>query len=491
MTFYDNTFEREFTSSTLELEKSFLEKDHLKAISYLRFLTNSYCNINYKMADDRLEEITQQISNDLLGETIIESSKSDVVAFYDGYGYIDRVLSRIYMDAFVKLGYQVIRIVHINAPDLQEIKEFCVEKKVRLRIIPKSPILERMKHLQQIIKETAPRHLFFQGGPWDVCGVGVFSTVKGDVTRYFIDAADHLFWLGKCAADYFIGFRGWSYNVEKQLRNIPPEKTMVLPYYPNKRTQYPYAGMPFDTEKYEYVFSGGTPYKIEGSNTYQEIVEYILMNYPQLKFVYAGTEPKRKATNSVLEYLEKTYPGQFFHVDNRDDLDEVLWRAKLYLGTFPIAGGLMTQYAVKNKCIPLCLSQAKNSIMDAATMLLHPEKANFVFYEKEELLAELDRLLSDCTYYETVKNSDLSGQLISEEEFAEELQRAMTEHTTKFEYMKKEFPLELDEFLETYRNRATYEMFCEMIYKSHNDWVKQKYPEIMAEMDAKEEKQEQ
>lgn len=482
-------FEKEFAESMLELEKSFLKKDHLKVISYLRFLANSYCNINYKMVDDRLEEITQQISYDLLGETFIEKSKSGVVAFYDGYGYIDRVLSRIYIDALVHLGYQVIRIVHINAPDLQEIKGFCEQKKVCLRIIPKSPILERMKHLQQIIKETAPRHLFFQGGPWDVCGVGVFSTVKGDVTRYLIDAADHLFWLGKCAADYFIGFRGWSYNVEKQLRNIPSEKTIVLPYYPNKRMQYPYAGMPFDTEKYEYIFSGGTPYKIEGSDIYQKVVEYILTNYPQLKFVYAGTEPKRKATNSILEYLEKTYPGQFFHVDNRDDLDEVLRRAKLYLGTFPIAGGLMTQYAVKNRCIPLCLSQAKNSIMDAGTMLLHPEKANFVFYEKAELLAELDRLLLDRAYYETVKNSDLSDQLISEEEFTAELQRAMTEHTTKYEYMKEEFPLDLDEFLEIYKNRATYEMFCEMVYKSHNDWVKQKYPEIIVEMDAKKEKQ--
>lgn len=483
---YQN-FEREFSDSMIELEKAFQERNHLKTISYLRFLARSYYMINYKMADDRLEEITQQISFDFLGETAITDSNSNTVAFYDGFGQIDYVLAKIYIDALAQLGYETVWIIHGNAPCLEEIQQYCKEKgNVSFRIVPVSPILERMRHLQAIIKDISPKHLFFQAAPFDICGAGVFSTVKGDVTRYLVDMSDHTFWLGKRAADYFIGFRNWSYNVENQLRGISSEQLIILPYYPNSRARYAFDGMPFDTDRYEYIFSGGNPYKIEGDNTYQELVEHILINYPKLKFVYAtydGSGFKKQFRHPLLKYLERRYPGQFFRVPVRKDLDEVFKRAKLYLGTYPISGGLMTQYAVVNHCIPLCLEKEPGSIMDPRTFLLQPDKAEFVFDNKEALLTVLDKFLSDEQHLAQAR-SKLAGQVISEKEFTEELQCVLTEHQTKFK--GKDMPIILDRFLATYRRRADYKMFCDTIYNSHNDWIKQKYPEIIERMGCKE-----
>lgn len=478
MEFSYHNFVKEFSDSMIELEKAFQERDYLKAISYLRFLARGYYMINYKMADDRMEEITQQISLDLLGKTMITQSNPDTVVFYYGHGRLDRDLGRVYIDALNQLGYRIVWIVHFNAKGLEEIRQYCEGKKnILLRIVPKSPLLERMQHLQKIIREVAPRHLFFHGHPWDICGIGVFSTVKGDATRYLIDLTDHAFWLGKCAADYFIGSRNWGYNVEKHLRGINPEQLIMLPFYPNSRAQYPYAGMPFDEEKHEFIFSGGLPYKIEGDSAYQEMVEYILMNHTEIKFVFAGN-----GTNSILEHLKEKYPNQFFHISERRDLDEVLKHAKLYLGTYPITGGLMVQYPVVNNCVPLCLVEESGSIMmDPRSFLLQPDKVEFVYGSKEALLTALDRFLSNEQLLEKARDK-LAGQVISEKEFTEELNRVLTEHQTKFK--GQDMPINLDRFLEIYRRRADYKMFCEIIYESHNDWIKQKYPVIMEEMDA-------
>ena len=479
MEFSYKTFEDEFVSSMAELEQAFRAKDHLKTISYLRFLAKSYYVLNCKFKDDRLEEITREISLDLLGETKIANNKDETVAFYDGFGLAERGLADIYVSALVKLGYRVTWIMHFNAPNLETLqKRYMSNENVFFRIIPKSPILERMQHLQRIIQEIAPHHLFFYSSPWDICGIGSISTVTGDVTRYLIDLTDHAFWLGKCSADYFIGFRNWSYNVEKQLRGISSEQLIILPYYPYSRTQYPYEGMPFDTEKYEFIFSGGGPYKIEGDSSYQEMVEYILTNHPEIKFVFAGN-----GTNPILKYLKETYPDQFFKINERKDLDEVLKHAKLYLGTYPIGGALMTQYAIENKCIPLCLALNPNSIGgDPKTFLLKPDKAHFVFYKKEELLSEVDKLLIDNEHYNKM-HANLSGQVISEKEFTEELQRVLTEHQTKFK--KQDMPVNLDRFLAVYKQRADYKIFCELIRDSHNDWIKRKYLEIIEKMEAK------
>lgn len=472
-------FEAAFADGMRELEQAVREREYLKAIQYLRFLAMGYYQTNDRLADDQMEEITEQISRDILGETTVTGSNPKTVVFYDGFGHIDFVLGKIYIDALDQLGYQTTWVIHINAPSLEAIRKYCeVKNSVTLRIIPKSPILERMRHLQDLIRELAPRHLFFHGTPWDICGLSVFSTVTGDTTRYLIDLTDHAFWLGKCAADCFIAFRNVGYQVETQLRGIAPEKIMILPYYPNQRKQYPYAGLPFDEAQHKFIFSGGNPYKLEGDDTYREMVEYILSHYPEIKFVYAGVATRQEQPHPLLAYLENKYPGQFFHVDVRQDLDEVLQRAKLYLGTYPVLGGLMTQYAVQNRCIPLCLSSKEGPIMDPKTLVLRPEDVQFVFHRKEDLLAELDRLLTDEQHYREMRDS-LVGQVITPEEFAEELGQVMTEHRTKFR--KTDESVDLTDFLEIYKKRANRAMFCKIIRESRNEYIQQKYSEIMSE----------
>lgn len=469
MKFSYDSYRKEFDRRMRELEKAFKKGDVLKTVCYIKYLSWFYYSINYKFADDRLEQITKEISQKYLSETVIEKSRKGTVLFYDNFGVVERGLANIYVKALEKLGYSIVWVLYSYAPELKDIQDKYKDRdKITFRIIPKKTILERMKILQELIKEIAPEHIFIYTTPEDADGIGVISTVKGDVNRYLIDLTDHAFWLGKCAVDWVIGFRNFGYNVAVQYRGIAADQMILLPYYPEPRDGYAFEGLPFDTEKQEFIFSGGSPYKIENSSIYKEMVQYILKKYVNMRFVFAGN-----GTNSILEDLRSQFPDRFFHIEERRDLDEILKRAKFYLSTYPISGGLMIQYALQNRCIPLTLCDEKDGESDPKTWLLNPEKVNFVFYKKEDIFIEIDCLLQEEQYYLEKKNN-AGIQVISEDDFRAQLGRALTEKKTMFSGKLQD--INIDRFLDIYKKNATYEKYCRIIYESRNKWVYKRHP---------------
>lgn len=465
-------FEKEFRLRTKELIKAYDKGDLLKTISYLKYLSNFYYLINYKLTDDQLEDLTSGVSYQLLGETVIDCCRKKTVLFYDNFGLAVRGLANIYVKALDRLGYHVFWVLYEYAPELEKLKEMYHDyKNVEFLIIPNVDIINRMRLLQRMILDIRPEHIFVYTTPEDVAGVGVMSTLSGDTDRYLIDLTDHAFWLGKCAVDYVIGFRNYGFNIAAQGRGIDPDRICLLPYYPDRGKPKKFQGMPFDTDRHEFVFSGGSIYKIEGDSTYERIVDYILKNYPQMYFVYAGNGKSRK-----LAVLKKNYPDRFFHIRERDDLDEVLAKAKFFLATIPVSGGLMVQYALMNQCIPMSYCTEQGGLSDPHTFLLYPEKIKFVFYKEKQLTDEIDRILTDKSYYLYAKQQ-IDGQVITEKEFTDELLNVLENKKTKFAKVKKSFCM--DKFLESYKNRADFKQYADIIYHSHNKWVWKKHPFII------------
>lgn len=474
MKFTYRLYKREFINRMKDLEEAFEEQNVFKTVCYLRFLSHFCYSINYTFSNDRLEEITQEISLKYLGNTKIENAKEDTVVFYDGFGLLERGLANIYVNALEKLGYKVVWILYSHAPEIDDIlKKYKKRENISFFIISNSTILERMKELRDKIKEISPEYLFVYTMPDDVCGVGTISTITGKIERYLIDLTDHAFWLGKCAADWFIEFRNYGYNIGMRYRKILSDRMVILPYYPAGRKEYAFEGVPFDGNEFEFVFSGGSPYKIEGKTTYEEIVRYILQTYKDIKFVFASNN-----TNEIIKKLCKDFPNRFFHIGERKDLDAVLQRAKFYLSTYPISGALMTQYALQNQCIPITLSDEMMGVADPTTWMLEPQKVNFVFYKKEDVLLEIDRLMSSESYY-LKRKTELENQIISEEEFIRQL-NCLLKHK-KTEFVKTRQDIDMKKFLEVYRDNATYKKYCEMIYNSRNKWIYRKHPFIILE----------
>ena len=188
-------------------------------------------------------------------------------------------------------------------------------------------------------------------------------------------------------------------------------------------------------------------------------------------FVYASNGKSR-----ILGILKKKYPKRFFHIRERDDLDEILKRAKFFLATVPVSGGLMVQYALQNQCIPLSLCMERGGLSDPHVWLLQPEKIEFVFYQEKELLNEIDKLLTDASYYVHAKEK-LQGQVITEKAFREQLRSIL--ETKKTEFEKTGMEIQMDKFLESYQNRADFQQYASIIYHSHNQWVWKKHPFVV------------
>lgn len=467
---YDK-IEKELKYRIKELNRAYRNKNMIKALSYLRFLSYFLWQTNYQMTCDEVEEMTVRVAYDVLGITYVDRTEKCTVFFYDIFGLCDRGLAIIYLDALLELGYHISYVTYEGTPMCTKFAEhYGTNNDISCIVIPRLNIIDRMKKIQEIIKELQPSILFLYTMPDDVAGVGVFSTIKGNCKRYLIDLTDHEYWLGKCAVDYIIGFRNYGYNIAAQYRKVPQERILLLPYYPAGREQYMFEGLPF-CEEHKFIFSGGALYKIQGgNNAYIDIVDYILSNYKDVFFVYAGG-----GIDETLNKMKEKYPTRFFQIGERRDLEQIMKRAYFYLSTYPITGGLMTQYACKYNCLPLTLCDGEKELVHPRTYLQNPDKINFVFYNKEDLCREIDKLMVDKDYYESAK-VNLQSHNISEKEFVEGLGNILQNQESK--YIGRIEEIDLSNFLRSYRNRTTYERYCELIYNSHNKYLHKHYPLI-------------
>ncbi|MCI8324767.1 MAG: hypothetical protein HFI54_14220 [Lachnospiraceae bacterium] len=469
---YDN-LAKDFAKRETELRRAYRNKDYVQTLSYLRFLSHLYWESNYKMTSDTVEEITAKTAYQILGDTTIENADKHRVCFYDFFGLYDRGLAMIYLHALIGLGYYVDYIIYEFVPMQYKFQEiFGNNQSVCCKVIPRCGIVDRMRILQKYLKESSASSFFFYSVPDDVAGAGFFSTIKGKCLRYLIDLTDHAYWLGKCAADYIVGFRNYGYNIALQYRKIDSEKLLILPFYPDSREMYAFEGLPFDDRKRRFVFSGGSIYKIDGAtnNLYEEIVRHILDQDSNMCFVYAGN-----GKSEILDRIKQGYPDRFYQIDERKDLDALLQRAYIYLSTYPLGGGVLTQFACKNGCIPITFCDEPNGITDPKTYLINPDKVHFSFYRKEDLFSEIDKLIHDNQYYDEAKKN-LKDLVITEEEFQEQLQCILLRQRTKYQGIYES--LNMTKFLDIYKKRFDYDRYSETICKSRNKYLYKHYPLI-------------
>lgn len=126
-------------------------------------------------------------------------------------------------------------------------------------------------------------------------------------------------------------------------------------------------------------------------------------------------------------------------------------KARFYLSTYPALGGLMTLFALKYQCIPLTLCCENNRASNPKTLVLHPEAVEFTFYNKKTLFEEIDRIMNDAAYYKNAKRK-LEGQIITRDEFIEQLSMIMDVQDSK--YRGKKENIDLEGFLKIYKKNA-------------------------------------
>jgi hypothetical protein len=183
--------------------------------------------------------------------------------------------------------------------------------------------------------------------PWDVVAVMISYLLKNsNIARYNINAADHSFWLGASCIDYNIEFRNYGYTVSLEKRGLKENQLVLLPYYPIVNDNIPFQEFPGNISSAEVkIFSGGSFYKIyDKHGTYLRIVKRILLENENAVFIYAGSW--NNYGNVLAKFIkDNNFENRVYLTKDRKDIYQIFDKCDIYLGTYPLCGGLMSQYA--------------------------------------------------------------------------------------------------------------------------------------------------
>ena len=366
------------------------------------------------------------------------------VLFYDGFGLDKRGIALIMCKAILNRGYKLIYV----SPKENKFKQPVFFKEIRGKNVVfefysnVGRKLNRINLLSSFFQKHHPKLAFFYSTPNDVAGCCVFNALKDIVFRYQIDLTDHAFWLGVNAFDICNGGRPFSASIQHYYRGIPKEKISMLDaslFVEDCQFQ----GLPFDESK-KFVFSGGQLYKTLGdkNNTYYKIVGHILKYHSDVLFLYAGS-----GDDAMLRRLEERFPERVYHINERPDFFQIIKRCTLYLNTYPMFGGLMMRYAALAGKLPLTLKH--NS--DSDGILIDQQSRNIEYNSYDELVTDLDRLLSDNDYLK-YREKKLQGSVVTNECFERNIQLMIEEHRTEFPVIQIK-KINTDRFREEFLDR--------------------------------------
>lgn len=383
------------------------------ALQIISAIASFYYSANQKYTDASLEEMLSAF--DFPVKTGALKPSADTVLFYDGFGLDIRGLAFIYVKALCEKGYHVIYLVdekRIN--DLPCIGGMLQKYAGEMVHIPRRlDDMERAVFIAETAVNRNPASAMLYTTPSDASGVLAFTRMPKGIMRYQINLTDHAFWLGVHAFDYCIEFRNYGASVSEYYRKTDRSALLIQPFYPGDSYTGDFKGFPFERGEHDFVvFSGGALYKTKNpEGTYYQIVRKILNGYPDVKFWYAGF-----GENLQMDKLCADFKGRVFYTAERKDLSLIMRNCDVYLSTYPISGGLMSQYAAAAGCYPLTLKGGPYN----EGVLLDNGDCRLLWDSTEELLQEFNRLYRDAEYREKISRA-IRRCVISEEVFADNL----------------------------------------------------------------------
>lgn len=421
-----------------------------KALQVIRMLGKLQYEANMEYVDEIAEIYLKKIVPIMQANIYTESS--EYVFFYDGFGLENRGLAEIYLKALISLKYKVIYITLKRRKNkIKRLTSFLVENNVQMEFISDMQLMKCTLQLNKLIEKYKPRKILYYSYPYDVSGVLSLACFENCGTKYLINLTDHAFWLGKNFLDISIEFRQYGASISYFFRRIESEKIKILPFYPSIESYKEFQGFPFDRINKKVVFSGGALYKTLGAeNKYYDIVRHILENHKDVIFMYAG-----EGDGTELQKLMNEYDHRVFWVHERSDLFELLKHCDLYLNTYPMVGGLMTQYALTAGVLPITL------IFDSCAegFVLRPDKLNVEFTNVSDLFVEVDKLLTDDSYMREQREKT-KGQVMTKERFELELKKLLEDNITDIFLEKK--VVETQKFRDTYLERLNEKEYNEI-----------------------------
>ncbi len=327
----------------IELDK----KNYNDCINLISCAANIAYHLNFKFYDDEFEDYLKSISYNLI-ENIDFGVISGRWVFYDSFGLDNRGLTQQYLNALDDMKVEYLYILETYRSD-KEHKDIInqVKNNPRAEIYINDSSLDFKVQIMNIIKvleSYKPEKALLHFTPWKCLSIVLWNRLNF-IERYFINLTDHAFWLGKNSFDFSLEAREYGIYFSNKFRYIDRNKLLLSKFYPiiNEKE---FLGFPQEVKNKIKIFSGGTYYKIYGSNDlYFDIVKKILLKYDNTVLLFAGSGDDKP----LREFIKtNNFQRRIFLLGHRSDINEVIKNSDIYLNTYPLGGGLLTQYALLN-----------------------------------------------------------------------------------------------------------------------------------------------
>ena len=456
------------------LEKGSIEKA-LAAIS-------AGCQIEYEFNQNYVDydfenyvtAISEQYRNRLKDRLDNYSPDTKTVLFYDGFGMDVRGVAKMYLSALTKNNYHIIYVTGNQAAgNLPETLSILEDADADIRYIDcYSSYTQWLDDLLNVIFETTPKAMLFYTIPYDSSGAVAFAVMDKLVDRFLIDLTDHAFWLGVNSNDFFCGSREMSASNQLYERKIDKDKLIKLGVNLIVEEGDDHSGLPFDVLTEKYIFSGGALYKTLGdeNNYFYRIVDHILSGHKDVKYLYAGFGDASK-----MDEILKKYPEQAYLISERKDFYYLIQHCVLYLNTYPMFGGMMMKFSANAGRIPVTLKHDN----DSDGLLLDQEDRKIEYDTYEELITDVDRLLSEPEYLKE-REALLVGSVITEERFVKNVFSTIENHATDYNHSFDH--IDTSKFRSEFYDRFDFDKAKDAVSRKINKSLVSEFPWILSNM---------
>lgn len=390
----------------------FNKGEYLNTLNYIELCAKLAYSYNFIYHDDELEILLSKISYIILPKPTFENRSRFV--FYDYFGFDNQGLTQQYLRALISWNVEFLYILETGeqfqstSSILKELKEY---SKAEVLILNGGKF-EKIQQAYDSIVQYKPDRAILHFAPWDTIGVCLWSNFE-NVQKFFINLTDHAFWLGKICSNFIIEFRTYGLNLSIKARGIAQNNLLMLPYYPIQSDSH-FGGFELDFTNKVVGFSGAALHKIYGRNgKFLELIKGALDDNPNFIFLMAGEgyiEP-------LLTFIkENNFEDRFILLGHRKDIDQVIKNIDIFINTYPISGGLITQLAVLNHKSIISYSSSDLPVNYVEDFLNVDRTKVFTLKDEIQFRIEINKLISDKNYREY--NSQLyQGCIPTVEEF--------------------------------------------------------------------------
>lgn len=426
--------DRYISKLKMAAEKFLLSKKYEACLETLHALSYFLYEYNQYYIDEDIEKMLLKVSEALnLNKDNVSDSIPNKVLLLDGFTFETRGVIWMYLNALVKGGFDIVYLCDgVRIGEIPSIIDYCKNHNIKVATFNgKSPFVDMAKDIVNVFLNEKPSKALFYTYPYDVSGYVAFASVNGISERFLIDLTDHAFWIGKYCNDYFCGSREMSAYIQHFERKIPKNQLIKLGVNLIVKKVDNHNGLPFDVTSSKFIFSGGALYKTLGdpNDYYYKIVDYILANHDQIKFLFAGY-----GDDSKMKLIVDKYPDRAFYIAEREDYYYLMEKCLFYLNTYPMFGGMMMKYSALAGKLPITLKHNA----DSDGLLLHQKELDIEYDSYEDLIKDVDRLIDDDEY-RGEREKKLKGSVITEERFVNNLKSALNEHHTDYEHVYEYF----------------------------------------------------